>query len=72
MILGNVSTFQTPQNFTVENNQVLLDGVLGFGFASLLLYYYFLLLIFNGLVKTAVPCRQNLVLGNFLKFPKVL
>lgn len=68
MILGNVNTFQTPQNFTVENNWVLLCGVLGFVFASLLLCYYFVLLIFNRLVKTALPCRQNLALDNSLNF----
>lgn len=72
MILGNVNTLQTPQNFTVENNQVLLGAVLGVVFASLFLFYYFLLLIFNRLVKPALPCRQNLALGNFLKFSKSL
>lgn len=52
VILGNVNTFQPPQNFTMENNQVLLGAVLGFVFAPLFLLYYFLLHIFNRLVKT--------------------
>lgn len=72
VILGNANTFQTPQNFTMENNQVLLDGALGFGFASLLLFYYFLLLIFNGLVKTAHRVGKTWHWVISWNFPKAL